>query len=108
MSLLDLWKSSRQQLEDKHVQQIIAFAGKGELKDGVSGSVEFREFLTNVPADLLGRYASDCLETSFPNSGVALQDVVNQVGRRLGFKVTDGRYRGTTNTIVRWPMDPSR
>jgi hypothetical protein len=99
MSLLDLWKSSRTQLEDKHVQQIIAFAGKGDLKDGSTGSLEFREFLAHVPAELLGRYATDCLETSFSNSGLALQDVVNQVGKRLGFKVADGRYRGAINAI---------
>lgn len=40
MSLSDLWKSSRTPLEDRHVQQIIAFGGTGELKDGVSGSME--------------------------------------------------------------------
>jgi hypothetical protein len=99
MSLSDLWKSSRTQLEDKHVQQIIAFGGTGELKDGVSGSMEFRELLSHVPAELLARYVADCLEGSFPGSGFALQDVVNQVGRRLGFTVEDGRYRGTTSAI---------
>lgn len=99
MSLSDLWQSSRNQLEDKHVQQIIAFAGTGELKDGAVGSIEFREFLSRVPAQLLSRYAADCLDTSFSGSGFALQDVVNQIGKRLGFGVKDGRYRGTTNAI---------
>ncbi|MGQ9870462.1 hypothetical protein, partial [Leptodesmis sp.] len=31
--------------------------------------------------------------------GFALQDVVNQLGRRLGFQVVDGRYRGTKGDI---------
>lgn len=99
MGLSDLWQSSRSQLEDKHIQQIIAFAGTGELKDGTVGSIEFRDFLARVPAELLARYAADCLDTAFNGSGFALQDVVNEVGRRLGFTAKDGRYRGTTNAI---------
>ena len=99
MGLSDLWQSSRSQLEDKHIQQIIAFAGTGELKDGTPGSLEFRDFLARVPAELLARYAGDCLDTAFNGGGFALQDVVNQVGRRLGFTAKDGRYRGTTNAI---------
>jgi hypothetical protein len=34
------------------------------------------------------------LTTSFEQSGFALQDTVNQIGRRLSFDVTDGAYRG--------------
>lgn len=73
--------------------------GTGDLKDGTAGSAEFRDFLARVPAELLARYAADCLDTSFNGSGFALQDVVNQIGRRLGFTAKDGRYRGTTNAI---------
>ncbi len=40
-----------------------------------------------------------CLAQRFGGSGFALQDVINQVGRRLGFEVQDGRYRGTSTTI---------
>lgn len=96
MALVDLWVSSQDQLKQKHVQQIIAFAGDGKLLDGGEASTEFRSFLTQVPSGLLARYADECLSDSFTSSGYALQDIVNQVGRRLGFKVTDGRYRGTT------------
>jgi hypothetical protein len=96
MALLDLWKSSRSQLEDKHVHQIIAFAGSGKLQDGNDASADFREFLSHVPSAFLTRYADECLVEKFDGSGFALQDVVNQVGRRLGFHVEDGRYRGTS------------
>jgi hypothetical protein len=95
MALVDLWVSSQDQLKQKHVQQIIAFAGDGKLLDESKASTEFRNFLTQVPSGLLARYADECLKDPFTSSGYALQDVVNQVGRRLGFKVTDGRYRGT-------------
>ena len=99
MSLADLWSISREQLEAKQVRQIIAFAGVGQLTDGGAGASEFREFLGLVPSDHLSRYADECLNESFPGSGFALQDVVNQIGRRLGYTVTDGRYRGTTNQV---------
>jgi hypothetical protein len=99
MSLRDLWISTPEQIREKHVQQVIAFAGEGKLLDGGSGSHEFRTLLTHIPSQLLGRYASECLLDSFPNSGLALQDVVNEVGRRLGFAVTAGRYRGVSGQI---------
>jgi hypothetical protein len=99
MPLTDLWINSREQIENKHIQQIISFAGAGELRDGNIASAEFREFLSNIPSGHLARYADQCLKDSFPSSGLALQDIVNQVGRRLGFQVSDGRYRGTQSTV---------
>ncbi len=93
MALTDLWQQDRKQLLDKRVHQIIAFAGNGRLGDDSAASTEFREYLGVVPTDMLARYADDCLD-SFQESGLALQDLVNQIGRRLGFSVADGRYRG--------------
>ena len=99
MSLIDLWSKSKSQLEGKQVQQIISIAGSGKLLDGGDASKEFRDFLSRVPFDILSRYAEQCLTEKFEASGLALQDIVNQIGRRLGFKVEDGRYRGTSNEI---------
>ncbi len=96
MPLLDLWGKSRAQLEGKQVQQIIAIAGSGKLLHGGDASKEFRDFLSHVPSTLLARYAEECLNEKFESGGLALQDVVNQVGRRLGFQVEDGRYRGSS------------
>jgi hypothetical protein len=94
MALTDLWNQDRAQLLDKRVQQIIAFAGAGKLGDDSDASTEFRNFLKVLPTKMLGAYANECLESGFQDSGFALQDLVNQIGRRLGFSVTDGRYRG--------------
>lgn len=99
MSLVDLWQASPKQLSDKHVQQVIAFSGNGKLKDGNGTSAEFRSFIDLIPSTFISRYATECLETRFDDSGLALQDIVNQAGRRLGFRVVDGRYRGTQNHI---------
>jgi hypothetical protein len=105
MSLLQLWRASREQFEGKHIQQIIAFAGGGRLRDGSSASVEFREFLANVPSETLIAYTDQCLQESFKDSGLALQDLVNQVGVRLGFEVEYGRYRRKFDGLWIFPDD---
>ena len=99
MALTDLWEDSKQQLEGKHVQQVIAFAGDGHLRDGGNASEDFRSFLSKIPTSMLQEYADQCLNNSFTGSGLALQDVVNEIGRRLGFKVINGRYRGGSGHI---------
>ena len=95
MPLLDLWTKSPDQLRDKQIQQLIAFAGAGKLLDDSPCSGEFRSFLATVPSANLSAYSEQCLSQSFPDSGLALQDLVNEVGARLGASVTHGRYRGS-------------
>jgi len=99
MALSDLWENSRDQLEDKHVQQIIAFAGDGHLKDGNPTSEDFRAYLSLVPPDYLKLYSDQCLKEGFNGSGLVLQDIVNEIGSRIGFNVVCGRYRGVTGQI---------
>ena len=99
MALIDIWRKSPEQIRDKQISQLIAFAGEGTLRDGNSASLEFRSFLASVSSTHLARYAKECLELKFNGSGFALQDVINQVGSRLGFKVKDGRYRGTVHAV---------
>jgi len=62
--------------------------------DGDTTSEEFRGFLRTIPSNILARYAIESLRDRFEGSGYALQDVVNQIGERMGFAVTHGRYRG--------------
>lgn len=95
MALLDLWRSSQSELENKRVHQVLAVAGTGRLQDGSDTSAEFRAFLGQVPSRLLTRYADECLTEKFEQGGFALQDVINEIGRRLGLGVEDGRYKGT-------------
>ncbi|MEX0991352.1 MAG: hypothetical protein WD004_03670 [Actinomycetota bacterium] len=52
-----------------------------------------------MPLLSLVRYASECLEGQFDERGLALQDVVNELGRRLDYQVVNGRYRGTPNQV---------
>lgn len=99
MALLDLWKNAPDQVRDKQIQQLIAFAGAGKLRDDSPCSVELRSFLSMVPSSALATYADQCLSASFTDSGLALQDVINEVGSRLGADMTPGRYRGTAKAI---------
>ncbi len=97
MPLTKLWLTNSDQLEDKSIKQIIAFAGNGRLQDKSDASVEFRGYLSHIPSDFLNRYANQCLKEKFDESGFALQDIVNEIGKRIGFDVKNGRYRGATN-----------
>jgi hypothetical protein len=99
MSLTTLWDGNREQIEEKHVWQVIAFAGEGKLRDESLAAKEFREFLSRIPSKILKQYTTECLGEKFDDSGFVLQDIVNQLGRRLGFSVTDGRYRGIRNQV---------
>jgi hypothetical protein len=99
MALLDMLKKSPDQVKDKQVQQLIAFAGAGKLIDESACSIEFRAFLSNIPSPYLKNYADHCLNQSFTDSGLTLQDIVNEIGSRLGAEVTAGRYRGTSKHL---------
>ena len=99
MALLDLLKKSPDQVKDKQVQQLIAFAGAGKLIDDSDCSAEFRAFLGSVSSSNLKNNAEQCLNQTFTDSGLALQDIVNEIGSRLGAEVTPGRYRGTSRHL---------
>lgn len=98
-SLLDLWKSQRDFLEAKSIIQVIGVAGDGQLRDGNESSLQLREFLANIPSPLIERYVSDCLLRPFQESGFVLQDLINEIGCRLGFDVEPGFYRGGGSRI---------
>lgn len=101
MSLLSFWRASPEEAAGKHIQQLIGFAGDGRLRDDSETASQFREFLANIGSEHLARYARECLEASkFVDSGLALQDIVNEIGRRLDYRVTKGRYRGTTSDEI--------
>lgn len=98
MPLIDLAASAPDAVARMTIQQLVSNAGNGQLKDNSECQSEIREFLQSVDAEKLEEYSRYCLDHStFTDGGFALQDVVNEMGRRLGFKVTSGRYRGVRN-----------
>jgi hypothetical protein len=99
MPLIALWTSNPKAIGESSIEQIVAIAGDGNLKDSSPCSEELREYFTQVDSGRLSNYVDHCLESGFPKSGLVLQDLVNELGRRLDYKVTNGRYQGTTNAI---------
>ena len=98
-TLKDLWLNNRVTLEGKTLEQLLTFAGDGILRNSNSTSIELREFLNEVPLIKLESYINECLSSSFINAPFALQDMVNELGLRLGYRVEHGLYRGNRNQI---------
>lgn len=99
MPILDLLKNNPTEVYALELPQIVAICGNGQLVDDQACSTEFRDFLSRSPSSKLGDYARRCLAQPFDRSGLALQDVVNELGRRLDYKVTRGLYQGRKNVI---------
>ena len=99
MPLIALWSSNRIAIDEFTIEQVVAAAGDGNLRDGSMCSQEFRGYLSEVTSSKLGLYIEHCLSKHFGKGGMVLQDLVNELGRRLDYKVTNGRYQRTSNAI---------
>src|SRR3984893_11241427 len=99
MPLLALWSSNPATISQFTIEQVVKTAGSGTLRDGSDCSRELRLYLLEASSEKLTKYIDDCLTAHFPNSGQVLQDLVNELGRRLDYEVTNGRYQGTVNAI---------
>ncbi len=98
-TLLDLWTKQRDFVASKTIEQIVNMTDDGKIKDGNSTTTQLREFYANIPSELLCNYINHCLTIAFKDSGLILQDLVNEVGSRLDFEVEHGLYRGSQSTI---------
>ena len=99
MALLNFWRNSRTDVLNLRVEQIVANAGDGLVKDNSLTSHELRQYFSECPTERLSTYAQQCLDKGFNNSGFVLQDIVNEFGRRLDFEVESGLYRGKPGAI---------
>lgn len=98
-SISEIWLKNKKAFDTKSLSQILSFAGNGKLRDNNSTSLEFRELLNSIPSNLLIKFADNCLTDKIEDGGFALQDIINQVGMRLNFKVINGIYKGKQNYI---------
>lgn len=99
MPLIEFARSNPDTVASLKIEQVVALAGSGHLLDQSECSLELREYLQLATVEKLGEYAERCLEEPFTNSGKVLQDVVNELGRRLEYDVTNGRYQGVAGGI---------
>ncbi|MEI6449862.1 MAG: hypothetical protein WCP98_07915 [Actinomycetes bacterium] len=99
MPLISFMESNPDGVQQLTIAQIVAMSGDGKLREGSDAQRELREFLTIASTGQLSTYATQCLEESFTKSGQVLQDVVNELGRRLEYEVVNGRYQGGQNMV---------
>ena len=78
MGLLELWNENRQQLDDKRLHQLIAFAGDGRLLDGGATMTELRQLLAAAPSERLARWKDEAIEDRYDGFGCVLQDPKRQ------------------------------
>ncbi len=99
-NISQVWEEQFEYYKEKSLSQIIGIIHDGSLKDGNLTSKQFRDWLNNVDSVSLARFINDCLsDKKFENSGLALQDIVNQIGSRLEFEIEYGLYQGLRNSI---------
>lgn len=99
MPLMKFWNDSRETVLEMGIKQIVANAGDGNIKDNSVASDELRNFLSIVSTKHLSKYIDSCLEANFDCSGFVLQDIINELGKRLGYQVLPGLYRGKRNAV---------
>jgi hypothetical protein len=84
------------------LQQILALTGKLDDTPGLDTPRErFRRFLKDNVTHVgeVRDYIEACLRASGDQYSRALQDLVNHLGRFLGFTVTFGRYQGVRGQV---------
>lgn len=97
--LIELARNNPEAFSEYAIQQIVAICGDGNLKDNSNCSTQLRGFLRLQATSKLADYVRQCLDQKFDKSGFVLQDIINEIGRRLGYNVAHGRYQGVTNDI---------
>jgi hypothetical protein len=98
-TIKELWENNPEHFDNKTLFQILAFTADGKLSDGNSTSKQFREWIEYLHPDKLSDYINECLDSSEHNSYRALQDLINEIGKKLGFDVEFGLYKGKPNHI---------
>jgi len=99
MPLIQLWEKTPDIVLQYNIKQIVSAAGDGVLSDGSECSVELRHYLRNIPEPKLYEHVKSCVDNSFDKSGLVLQELVNEIGARLDYKVENGLYQGRSNKI---------
>ncbi|CCC41086.1 hypothetical protein [Haloquadratum walsbyi] len=73
----------------------------GDWTDGSRASEQFREIIEDeqTTTEEIEAYLQEAINGSEPYHNKALQDLVNNFGRRLGFEIEYGVYQGRSDTI---------
>nr|WP_321182246.1 hypothetical protein [Methylobacterium sp. Leaf122] len=99
MPLIDFWKTNPGVVDQLSIAQIVSTAGDGNLRDNSPCSKEIREYFRGAASSKLSEYVEQCLSSKLEKGGMILQDLINELGRRLDYIVTNGRYQGVSGEV---------
>ena len=99
--LINAWNESQKKFS-MTMKQIVNIAGDESL-ESQEAVLEMRTFFGMIDLTTLDRLLQECYSKDkkhkFDSRGFAFQDLVNEMGKRLGYKVENGLYRGKKNDI---------
>lgn len=99
MPIIELYRSDQNKILQLSLKQVVTLCGDGELRDDDASSFELRKYLTLIESAKLFEYIEACLNEKIDKGGFVLQDLVNELGRRLEYKVDNGLYQGVSGKI---------
>ena len=94
--LIKLWTNNEQILKKKNISQIMNLISEVEEEKRYN---QLREFFGKITNEMLEKYIKESINSRYEQCGFVLQELVNEVGKRLGFNVEYGVHRGRRNTI---------
>jgi hypothetical protein len=96
----NLWDTDPVYVSNLKLKQILVLAGDGNIFKEET-SQDLRQFFSKIDLGTMSGYIEDALssnkEDKFDERGYVLQDMVNEMGSRLGYRVANGLYRGKRN-----------
>ena len=81
----------------KSITQVVTMLADGKLTDKGQTAPAFRDFLNNCRIDQLETYINQMVTEA--SDGKIFQDIVNTIGKKIGFEVVHGLYHGKKNAI---------
>ncbi len=96
----NLWDTDPVYVSNLKLKQILVLAGDGNIFKEETAQ-DLRQFFSKIDLGTMSGYIEDALssnkEDKFDERGYVLQDMVNEMGSRLGYRVANGLYRGKRN-----------
>ena len=84
------------------LKQVVNIAGDGTLENEDSIG-ELRQFFSMIDLQTMERLLGECYHKDkkykFDTRGFAFQDLINEMGHRLGYEIVHGLYRGRKNEV---------
>lgn len=97
-NLIEMWEEDKDNIESKSINQLVKFTGDGNL-NSYNTRKQIRDYFSVIDSNKLASYAKECIDTKFTESGYILQDIINEIGKKLDFEVQYGEYNSGTDGL---------